>query len=90
MKSVTENEPFREKNIRRFYIIGGLVMLAPFYFALKQWMVISLIKGSYLQGIDLSWYPQDTNLMLAGIFIIVLGYVFKEGARMYKEIKLTV
>lgn len=90
MKSVTEKEPFRQKNIRRLYTIGIIVMLAPFYFALKQWMVTSLIKGSYLQGIELNWFPKDTNLILAGILIIVLGYVFKEGARMYEELKLTV
>ncbi len=90
MKSVTEKEPFRQKNIRRLYTIGVMVMLAPFYLALKQWMVVSLIKGDYLQGIDLYWYPKDTNLIIAGIFIIVLGYVFKEGARMYKELKLTI
>ncbi|MGK7369828.1 MAG: DUF2975 domain-containing protein, partial [Candidatus Halalkalibacterium sp. M3_1C_030] len=90
MKSVTEKEPFRQKNIRSLYIIGGMVLLAPFYFTLKQWMVTSLIKGSYLQGIDLNWYPNDSNLILAGVLIIVLGYVFKEGARMYEEQKLTV
>lgn len=90
MKSVTEKEPFRQKNIRSLYIIGGMVLLAPFYFTLKQWIVTSLIKGSNLQDIDLNWYPKDTNLILAGILIIVLGYVFKEGARMYEEQKLTV
>lgn len=90
MKSVTEKEPFRQKNTRRLYTIGVMVMLAPFYIALKQWFVTSLIKGSYLQGINLYWYPKDTNLIIAGIFIIVLGYVFKEGAKLYEEQKLTV
>lgn len=90
MKSVTEKEPFRKKNIRRLYIIGIMVILAPLYFALKQWAVTSLISGSYLQGIELSWNLNDTNLILAGILIIVLGYVFKEGARIYEEQKLTV
>lgn len=90
MKSVTEKEPFRPKNIRRLYVIGGMVMLAPLYFALQQWAVTSLIKGSYLPGITLHWNLEDTNLILAGILIIVLGYVFKEGARMYEEQKLTV
>lgn len=90
MKSVAEKEPFRQRNDRRLYTIGIIVMLAPFYFTLKQWVVTSLIKGSYLQGIELTWYPKDTNLIIAGIFIIVLGYVFKEGARMYEELKLTV
>lgn len=90
MKSVTKEEPFQRKNIRRLYIIGVMVMLAPFYFTLKQWIVASLIEGSYLQGIEITWYPSDTNLIMAGIFIIVLGYVFKEGARMYEEQKFTV
>lgn len=90
MKSVTEKEPFRQKNIRLLYTIGVMVMLAPFYFALKQWMITSLIRGSYLQGIELNWFPKDTNLILAGILIIVLGYVFKEGAKLYEEQKLTV
>lgn len=90
MKSVTKEEPFQRKNIRRLYIIGVMVMLAPFYFTLKQWIVASLIEGSYLQGIEITWYPNDTNLIMAGIFIIVLGYVFKEGARMYEEQKFTV
>lgn len=90
MKSVTEDEPFREENIRRLYLIGFLVMAAPFYFALKQWTVVSLVQSSYLPGIDLNWYPNDLNLLFAGILIIVLGYVFKEGARLYEEQKLTV
>jgi hypothetical protein len=90
MKSVTENEPFRHKNSQRLYIIGSLVMAAPLYFALKQWAVISLIKSSYLEEIELNWYPDDLNLILAGILIIVLGYVFKEGTRIYEEQKLTV
>jgi len=90
MKSVTEKEPFQHKNIRRLYIIGGMVILAPFYFTLKKWTITSLIETSYLQGIELTWYPKDTNLIVAGIFIIVLAYVFKEGARMHEELKLTV
>ena len=90
MKSVTEKEPFRQKNTRRLYIIGVMVLLAPFYIALKQWLVTSLIKGSYFQGLEINWLPKDNNLILAGIFIIVLGYVFKEGTRIYEEQKLTV
>lgn len=90
MKSVTEKEPFRQKNIRRLYIIGVMVMLTPFYFALKRWMITSLIKDGYLQGIEFNWIPKDTNLILAGILIIVLGYVFKEGAKLYEEQKLTI
>lgn len=90
MKSVTEEEPFRKNNIRRLYVIGTMVIIAPFYFALKQWAVITLIQGSYLEGIELSWNLRDTNLILAGILIIVLGYVFNERARIYEEQKLTV
>jgi hypothetical protein len=67
-----------------------MVLLAPFYIALKQWLVTSLIKGSYFQGLEINWLPKDNNLILAGIFIIVLGYVFKEGTRIYEEQKLTV
>jgi hypothetical protein len=90
MKSVTDKEPFRRANVRKLYIIGLMVMLAPLYFAFKQWLVTSLIEGSYLPGIELNWYPKDTNLILAGVLIIVLGYVFKEGARLYEEQKFTV
>lgn len=90
LKTVTEGEPFRPANVRRLYILGAMVILMPAYSALKQWAVISLIESSSLQGFEFYFYHTHSNFILFGILLIVLGYVFKEGARIYREQQLTV
>ncbi len=90
LKTVTEGEPFHPANIRRLYILGGMVILIPAYSALKQWAVISLIESSSLQGFEFHFYHTQSNFVMLGILVIVLGYVFKEGTRIYREQQLTI
>jgi len=93
LKNVAEDNPFHPKNPLYLYIIGWSLFISSLINA-----GISLLPMPLLSSLKL---PKDftitsldmvfgENFMIGGIFVIVLGYVFKEGARIYEEQKLTV
>ncbi|MEQ8525249.1 DUF2975 domain-containing protein [Gracilimonas sp.] len=98
LRSVAEGDPFQAKNSSHLYVIGWTLIISSIINISFQFMsaghFISLPLFSDLalpEGIDitsLNLFGKD--FLMNGIFIIVLGYVFKEGARIYEEQKLTV
>ena len=98
LRSVAEGDPFHGKNPSHLYVIGWTLIIYSIINISFQFMsaghFISLPFFSDLalpEGIDitsLNLFGED--FLLDGIFIIVLGYVFKEGARIHEEQKLTV
>ncbi len=91
-RSVARNKPFSRGNYKRLFIVGWIFVLAELF---------ALGRAFYLEWLTFDAFASDpftlirttgdlSNLMIIGIVIIVIGYVFKEGHRIYEEQKLTV
>ena len=95
LKNVAQGNPFHPNNSSYFSIIGLILSLSGGTNIAFQFLNAGhLISLPIINDIGL---PEITSLnlfgkdfILAGIFFIVLGYVFKEGTRIYEEQKLTV
>jgi len=91
-RSVARNQPFSRGNYKRLFIVGWIFVLAELF---------ALGRAFYIEWLTFDAFASDpftlirttgdlSNLMIIGIVIIVIGYVFKEGHRIYEEQKLTV
>lgn len=92
LKTVIEKTPFHSSNPVRLYIMGISIILLylvqilqsytfAYYFSLFE--PASQFEFSYIAN-------TNSGIILLGLSIVLLGYVFKEGTRMYEEQKLTV
>ncbi len=91
-RSVAANSPFSDRNYKRLFTIGWIFVIAELF---------GIGRAFYLDWLTFDAFASDpvtlirstgdvSNFMILGIVIIVIGYVFKEGHRMYEEQKLTV
>lgn len=98
LKNVAEGDPFHAKNSKYLSVIGltllisGSLNIAFQFLNAGHFFHLPLLESIDLpDGVDItSLNIFGKDFILAGIFIIVLGYVFKEGTRIYEEQKLTV
>jgi hypothetical protein len=98
LRNVAEGDPFHAKNPFYLYMIGWTLIISSIinisfqFLNMGRFISLPLLSDLSLpDGIDITSLDMfGKDFMLAGIFIIVLGYVFKEGARIYEELKLTV
>lgn len=98
LKNVAKGEPFHSKNHSYLYVIGltlfasASINIAFQFLNMGHFVHLPLLEGLDLpDGIDVTSLDMfGKDFLLAGIFVIVLGYVFKEGTRIYEEQKLTV
>lgn len=92
MKNVAENNPFDSNNPFYLYIIGwtlitsSVINIGISFLPLPILTHLALPEGFKVTSLDMF----GNNFLILGIFVIVLGYVFKEGARIHEEQKLTV
>lgn len=98
LKNVAEGNPFHSKNASYLSVIGitlfasGCLNIAFQFLNMGHFFHLPLLESLNLPD-DIKINSLDMfgeNFILAGIFIIILGYVFKEGTRIYEEQKLTV
>ena len=91
IKSIIQKNPFEQQNSVRLYAMGGLLIFLS---------AVNVLHG-YLIADALSTLPMENNLNFSpvieidvliffGLILLLLGYVFKEGTRIYEEQKLTV
>ncbi len=98
LRGVAEGDPFHSNNPSHLYVIGWTLIISSIintsfqFLNMGHFISLPLLGDLDLpDGIDITSLDMfGEDFMLAGIFIIVLGYVFKEGARIYEEQKLTV
>lgn len=97
LKNVAEDDPFHSKNPSYLYTIGWVLFMTAVINIIIQYLLINYVSIPLFSDLTLSNGIAITSYDLfgdgfieAGIVIIVLGYVFKEGARIYEEQKLTV
>lgn len=91
-RSVARNQPFSSGNYKRLFTVGWIFVLAEFYVLGRafyiEWLTFDTFASESFNLIR-STFGLSTRLII-GIVIIVVGYVFKEGHRIYEEQKLTV
>jgi hypothetical protein len=91
-RSVARSQPFSRGNYKKLFIVGWIFVLAEFF---------AFGRAFYLEWLTFDAFASDpftlirttgdlSNFLFIGIVIIVIGYVFKEGHRIYEEQKLTV
>ncbi|MDZ7718859.1 MAG: DUF2975 domain-containing protein [Balneolaceae bacterium] len=91
-RAVARDQPFSESNYKRLFILGWIFILAElialgraFY---VEWLTFDAFSS---EPFELIRTPDNFYISLfIGIMIIVIGYVFKEGHRIYQEQQLTV
>lgn len=91
-KNVAENDPFHSKNSAHLFTIGWIFIAAGLFGILMIFLPIPLLDVATAQSsiiINNLNLKGDTYLLL-GVLTIVISYVFKEGARIHEEQKLTV
>lgn len=90
-RSIADENPFDGNNPKRLYFMGALLMLLPLVNLLHSWTIIQILSTQTYSA-DLTFKPlvqYDLHFFI-GMVILLLGYVFKEGARIHEEQKLTV
>lgn len=91
LRNVAEGNPFDITNSKYLYIIGWTLFLTSALNIFIRFLPLPLLDSISLpEGYEFSSLQGFEDFMMIGIFIIVLGYVFKEGTRIYEEQKLTV
>lgn len=91
LRNVAEGNPFDITNSKYLYIIGWTLFLTSALNIFISFLPLPLLDSISLpKGYEFSSLQGLEDFMMIGIFIIVLGYVFKEGNRIYEEQKLTV
>jgi len=91
LKSVAKGRPFESRNPKFLYIIGWTLFISSILNILIGFAPMPILDQiSNATSFEFTSVRAISDYMLEGIFIIVLGYVFNEGARIYEEQKLTV
>lgn len=91
LRSLRRKQPWDKKNSRNLRIIGYLMLLAVPYKYGIGWLSFLTIQHIQLpEKVSLLWPPVAWEIGLAGLTIILVAYIFKEGTRLYEEQKLTV
>lgn len=91
-QSIADNQPFSEKNYKRLFVIGWIFIVAELYGHARGHYLARLLNDAQISD-SVQFLPSAgglVNLFLVGMLIIVIGYVFKEGHRIFEEQKLTV
>jgi hypothetical protein len=91
LKSVAEGRPFESGNSKFLYVIGWTLFTSSILNIVIGFAPMPILDEiSVATSFEFTTVRAISDYMLEGIFIIVLGYVFKEGSRIYEEQKLTV
>ncbi|SMO69344.1 DUF2975 domain-containing protein [Gracilimonas mengyeensis] len=91
LKNVAEGNPFERSSSTYFYIIGWTLLGASILNIMIQFIPLPLLNELTLpSGYTFSSIQPHYDYLLIGLFVLVLGYVFKEGTRFYEELKLTI
>lgn len=91
-KKVAENDPFHFKNATYLFALGWTMFAVGIIS-----IILMLVPVPLLSNLSESSEYHITSLnlhadlyLMGGVLVVVLSYVFKEGARIYEEQKLTV
>ncbi|MDZ7808435.1 MAG: DUF2975 domain-containing protein [Gracilimonas sp.] len=91
IKSIIQENPFEQKNSFRLYAMGGLLIFLSVVDVLHGYLIANALSTLPMKS-SLHFSPiiEIDVLIFFGLILLLLGYVFKEGNRIYEEQKLTV
>ncbi len=92
LKTVTKDEPYHLKNPTRLFIMGVSIMSLSLIQFIQSFLFVHYLSKSPF-GEQLEFTPGFSGgdgSIIFGLAIVLLGFVFKEGARIHEEQKLTV
>lgn len=91
IKSVIRENPFEQQNSVRLYFMGGLLIFLALVDVLHGYLIASALSTLPMEN-PLNFRPviEIDVLFFFGLIFLLLGFVFKEGFRIYEEQKLTV
>lgn len=88
LKSVAEGRPFESGNPKFLYIIGWTLFISSILNIVIGYAPMPILDEiSNATSFEFTSVRAISDYMLEGIFIIVLGYVFNEGARYLRRTK---
>ncbi|MDQ8205094.1 DUF2975 domain-containing protein [Pelagicoccus sp. SDUM812003] len=92
MKTVYAGDPFVESNAKRVRWIGLILIIATFAEAISELVVYGYADATFVtKGFDLDGrLSLDFIQLIAGMCVLVLSEVFRQGTRMREEQELTV
>lgn len=106
VNSLSESSPFISKNVKRLHIIGILLVCIEPLHALQNYFMQSLVDEYFLHTISSQtglagnisyWFGYSTasgsyvsSWIVAGLIILVIAEVFKQGLQMKQEQDLTI
>lgn len=93
LNAIKKGVPFRSDTIKRFYILGFLVLIFPFINFSANILFI-VFEVNVTSNIDLfvydSWINRISAFAITGIMIVAFAHVLNTGLSIYEEQKLTV
>jgi len=91
LKTVVDKTIFESKNSTRLYFMGSLFLCIPLLKLIQAFILYqALLMVKFTEQVNFEPYTDIKIEVILGIVIILLGYVFKEGTRIYEEQKLTI
>ncbi|MEP1141004.1 MAG: DUF2975 domain-containing protein [Balneola sp.] len=91
LKTVVDKTIFESKNSTRLYFMGSLLLCIPLLKLIQAFILYqALLMVKFTEQVNFEPYTDIKIEVILGIVIILLGYVFKEGTRIYEEQKLTI
>lgn len=92
LKNVAEKDPFNSSNSRYFFTSGFLMAGCGILDIILKIIPVPLLDTlefpPHVRILNVDFF--EDYFLIAGILLIVFGYVFKEGTRIHEEQKLTV
>lgn len=91
LQSVFKEDPFSPKNHNRLFYLGCITIVIPIIRVLHSLVLSGYVRRNpALLGYDVGPSYLPLWLVLFGVFILILSFLFKETARIHEEQKLTV
>lgn len=91
LRSVTQDDPFDERNFSRLFYMGIIGIFVPIIRTLHSVVLAGFVTyDPKLLGYEVGPSFMSLWLMSIGILVLVLSFFFKETSRIYEEQKLTV
>lgn len=91
--TIKESVPFQSSTIRRFVVLGVLILFNPIMHILT-WVLasvanVNILNHSQIIGMD-SFFNKIALFIVTGLLIFAFVHVLKQGLSIYEEQKLTV
>jgi len=86
LKNVQNGEPFAKENAKSISIMGVAMIISSVVLSnASSYFMSTMIHSFKLENIVANTSSPDTNLLLTGLLLLILGEIFKYGAYLQNE-----